>query len=135
MPPRPVLSLVSTDDWWVYGLFEQTRLGLVEPGDNVEIIFRFYPGRVFRGKVEHIVRAVGQGQLPINGMVTPVTPSQTDVQMFAVKIALDETSRQALPLNLGATGEMVILTRHVTPLHIIGRIVLRMDMWLYYLSL
>jgi hypothetical protein len=30
---------------------------------------------------------------------------------------------------------MVILTKHVTALHIIGRIVLRMDMWLYYLGL
>jgi multidrug resistance efflux pump len=97
-------------DWRVYGLFEQSRLGLVEPGDEVEMIFRFYPGRVFRGKVEHIIRAVGQGQLPISGMVTPVTPSQTDLQLFAVKVATDEASRKALPLNLGATGEMVILT-------------------------
>ena len=132
---QPVLSLVSTDTWWVYGLFEQSRLGLVEPGDEVEMIFRFYPGRVFRGKVEHIIRAVGQGQLPSNGMVTPVTPSETDLQLFSVRVLLDEESRKALPLNLGATGEMVILTKHVTPFHIIGRIVLRMDMWKYYLGL
>ncbi len=132
---QPVLSLVSTDDWWIYGLFEQSKLGLVEAGDQVEMIFRFYPGRVFRGKVEHVVRAVGQGQLPINGMVTPVTPSESDLQLFAVKVALDEESRKALPLNLGATGEMVILTKYVTSFHIIGRIMLRMDMWLYYLGL
>jgi multidrug resistance efflux pump len=132
---QPVLSLVSTDDWWIYGLFEQSRLGLIEPGDEVELIFRFYPGRVFRGRVEHIIRAVGQGQLPINGMVTPVTPSESDLQLFAVQVVLDEASRKALPLNLGATGEMVILTRHVTQLHIIGRIVLRMHMWTYYLGL
>ena len=132
---QPVLSLVSTDDWWVYGLFEQSRLGLVEPGDEVEIIFRFYPGRVFSGKVEHIIRAVGQGQLPSNGMVTPVTPSETDLQLFSVKVELDEESRKALPLNLGATGEMVIFTKHIRAFHIIGRIVLRMDMWKYYLGL
>jgi multidrug resistance efflux pump len=131
---QPVLSLVSTDNWWIYGLFEQSRLGLVEPGDGVEMIFRFYPGRVFRGKVEHIIRAVGQGQLPVNGMVTPVTPSQSDLQLFAVKVTLDEESLKALPLNLGATGEMVILTKHVTSFHIIGRIMLRMSMWMYYLG-
>lgn len=132
---QPVLSLVSTDDWWIYGLFEQSFLGLVAPGDVVELIFRFYPGHVFSGKVEHIVRAVGQGQLPINGMVTPVTPSQSDLQLFAVKVTLDDESRKVLPLNLGATGEMVILTKHITALHILGRLVLRMHMWLYYLGL
>jgi len=132
---QPVLSLVSTDNWWIYGLFEQSKLGLVESGDEVEMIFRFYPGRVFRGKVDYIIRAVGQGQLPVNGMVTPVTPSESDLQLFAVKVALDEESRKALPLNLGATGEMVIFTKHVRAFHIIGRIVLRMDMWKYYLGL
>ena len=132
---QSVLSLVSTDDWWIYGLFEQSRLGLVEPGDDVEMVFRFYPGRAFRGKVEYIIRAVGQGQLPSNGMVTPVTPSETDLQLFSVKVELDEESRKALPLNLGATGEMVIFTKHVRAFHIIGRIVLRMDMWKYYLGL
>ena len=44
---QPILILVSTDDWWVYGLFEQSRLGLVEAGDEVGMIVRFYPGRVF----------------------------------------------------------------------------------------
>jgi len=132
---QPVLSLVSTDNWWIHGLFEQSKLGLVEPGDEVEMIFRFYPGRVFRGKVDYIIRAVGQGQLPVNGMVTPVTPSESDLQLFAVKVALDEESRKTLPLNLGATGEMVIFTKHVRAFHIIGRIVLRMDMWKYYLGL
>jgi multidrug resistance efflux pump len=132
---QPVLSLVSTDDWWVYGLFEQSRLGLVAPGDEVEMVFRFYPGRVFQGRVEHVVRAVGQGQLPVNGMVNPVTPSDSDLQLFAVKVALDEESRKELPLNLGATGDMVILTQHVRSLHIIGRVMLRMNMWLYYLGL
>ena len=132
---QPVLSLVNTDDWWVYGLFEQSKLGLVEPGDEVEMVFRFYPGRVFTGKVENIIRAVGQGQLPVNGMVTPVTPSQTDLQLFAVKVALDEDSRRALPLNLGATGQMVILTRHMKSFHIIGRMMLRFNMWGYYLGL
>jgi multidrug resistance efflux pump len=132
---QPVLSLVSTDDWWVYGLFEQSRLGLVEPGDEVEMAFRFYPGRIFRGKVEHVIRAVGQGQLPINGMVNTITPSETDMQLFSVKIALDEESRKELPLNLGATGDMVILTKHVKALHVISRVMLRMSMWLYYLGL
>lgn len=132
---QPVLSLVSTDVWWIYGLFEQSRLGLVEPGDDVEMAFRFYPGRIFRGKVVTLIRAVGQGQLPVNGMVNPVTPSETDQQLFAVKVALDEESRRELPLNLGATGDMVILTRHVKPFRIIGRIMVRMNMWMYYLGL
>ena len=132
---QPVLSLVSTDDWWIYGLFEQSRLGLVEPGDDVEMAFRFYPGRIFRGKVVNIIRAVGQGQLPVNGMVNPVTPSDSDLQLFSVKVALDEESRKALPLNLGATGNMVILTKHVTSFHIIGRMMVRMNMWMYYLGL
>ena len=64
-----------------------------------------------------------------------MTPSESDLQLFAVKVALDEESHKALPLNLGATGEMVILTSHVTAFHIIGRIMLRMDMWLYYLGM
>lgn len=132
---QPVLSLVSTDDWWVYGLFEQSKLGLVEPGDNVEMVFRFYPGRVFTGKVDYIIRAVGQGQLPVNGMVTPVTPSETDLQLFAVKVVLDDESRKTLPLNLGATGQMVILTQHARSMHIIGRMMLRFNMWGYYLGL
>ena len=68
-------------------------------------------------------------------MVTPVTPSESDLRLFAVRVALDEESRKALPLNLGATGEMVIFTKHVRAFHIIGRIVLRMDMWKYYLGL
>jgi hypothetical protein len=68
-------------------------------------------------------------------MVNTITPSQTDMQLFSVKVALDEESRKALPLNLGATGDMVILTKHVRSLSIISRVMLRMSMWLYYLGL
>jgi hypothetical protein len=85
--------------------------------------------------VTQVYKALGQGQLPANGMITPVTPSQTDLQLFAVKVTLDDESRKALPLNLGATGEMVILSKHVKSFRIIGRIMLRMDMWLYCLGL
>ena len=40
-----------------------------------------------------------------------------------------------LPLNLGATGDMVILTRYVKSFRIIGRMMVRMNMWMYYVGL
>ena len=40
-----------------------------------------------------------------------------------------------LPLNLGATGDMAILTRHLKSFRIIGRMIVRMNMWMYYLGL
>jgi len=69
---QPVLSLVSTDNWWIYGLFEQSKLGLVESGDEVEMIF---PSILAVSSVARSTTSFGLSARVSSGqwMVTPVT--------------------------------------------------------------
>ena len=122
-PVTPAMSFVE-DEQWVIALFEQNELRKVKAGDQAEIILETYPGQIIKCRVDSIVWATGQGQLPIGGTLPQV--GEAPSQRFAVKLMLDGKDKD-LFLAPGARGAAAIYTEQLAPIHLLRKILLRVS--------
>src|SRR5213083_1131577 len=67
LPMFPVMSFIEEDDPWILAFFRQNELRYVEPGNEAEIFVQTHPGRIIKCKVDSILWATAQGQMPISG--------------------------------------------------------------------
>jgi len=119
----PAMSFVE-EEYQIIALYAQNELRLVEPGNPAEFTLKTYPARVIKAKVDSIVWAQGQGQVPVSGTlpqtgVFPQVPGR-----FPVKLIVEERDRE-LFLPAGATGHGAIFTDHVHAIHILRMVILR----------
>jgi multidrug resistance efflux pump len=117
----------------VLAVFRQNLLRNVEAGDVVEVAFKSFPRRIVTGKVEAVMEHTGEGQLPSSG----VLPSATTVGskgFLVVRVKLDDQDF-AKELPLGGAGTAAIYTKVGKPFHLVSKIALRMQGWLYYLPI
>lgn len=119
----PVLSFVENEQW-VIALFSQNELRRIEPGNDAEIALETYPNRIIKCRVESIVWATGQGQLPISGMLPQTGAAPVPPGRFAVKLAVDERDADVF-LAAGARGNGAVYTESLTFLHILRKIIMR----------
>ena len=119
----PVLSFVENEQW-VIALYSQNELRRIEPGNEAEIALATYPNRIIKCRVESIVWATGQGQLPISGMLPQTGAAPVPPGRFAVKLAVDEKERDVF-LAAGAVGHGAVYTESVKFLHILRKIIVR----------
>src|SRR6186997_91055 len=70
----PVMSFIEEDDPWLLAFYEQNELRYVEPGNEAEIFLETYPGRIIKCKVDSILWATAQGQMPISGNLPNTQP-------------------------------------------------------------
>jgi multidrug resistance efflux pump len=122
----PVMSFIEEDDPWVLAFYRQNELRYVEPGDEAEIFMEMYPGRIIKCKVDSILWATAQGQLPISGNLPNTAPIATPEQRIAVRLLL-EGKDKGLFLAAGARGHGAIYTDHVKFLHIIRKVFVRVS--------
>jgi multidrug resistance efflux pump len=123
---RPVMSFIEEDDPWVLAFFRQNELRYVEPGDEAEIFMEMYPGRIIKCKVDSILWATAQGQMPISGDLPNTAPIATPEQRIAVRLLLDGKDKNIF-LAAGARGHGAIYTEHVKFLHIIRKVFVRVS--------
>ena len=121
----PVMSFVETGQW-VIGMFSQNELRRIEPGNEAEIALKTYPNRIIKCKVDSIVWATGQGQLPLGGMLPQVGATPVPPGRFAVKLAVEEKERDVF-LAAGALGIGAVYTDSLQFLHIIRKVFLRVS--------
>ena len=105
------MSFVEQDHV-ILALFGQNELHQVEPGNEAEIALSTYPGRIIKAKVDSIIWAQGQGQLPLTGTLPQTGPAPLPEGRFAVKLVLDERDKD-LFLAAGARGTGAIYTHHL----------------------
>jgi multidrug resistance efflux pump len=118
----PVMAFIDTSATNIAVEVDQIDARYIAPGQEVEIAFKFAPGRVFSGKVESVLQAVATGQAQVSGAA--VTPKGIETVPFVVRVALDDAEfAKALPA--GATGAAAIFTDHVKVSHLIRRVLLR----------
>jgi multidrug resistance efflux pump len=130
MPFNEVMTFVE-DEYQIFALFNQNELHEVEPGNEAEITLDTYPGRVIKAHVDSIIWAQGQGQLEATGDL-PRTTFVAPPGRFPVKLVVGEHDR-ALFLAAGARGAAAIYTHHLTPVHIIRKVLLRVESYLDYI--
>jgi len=123
---------VNAEETNVIASFPQNYLMNVEPGDEVEMIFDPYPGRLFRGKVDFIIPVTGEGEFLPNKQI-PYAAKIGSFGMLAVKISLSDEDKQT-KIPMGAGGTVAIYTKYVKPIQIFSRVTLRMKKWMLYVT-
>jgi multidrug resistance efflux pump len=129
MPFNEVMTFVD-DEFQVFALFGQNELHQVEPGNHAEITLDTYPGRVIKAHVDSVIWAQGQGQLDASGDL-PRTVFTAPPGRFPAKLVVGDHDR-ALFLAAGARGSAAIYTEHLSMIHIIRKVLLRVASYLDY---
>jgi multidrug resistance efflux pump len=133
LPLRPVMTFVEAAQQ-VVAFYDQNQLTQVEPGNEVEIALKSKPGKIIRGEVDSIVWSTAQGQFTASGTL-PTTSSELDHAdaplRFPVKLRIDPEDAADLPM--GARGESAIYTDHLTALHMVRKVIIRVKTKINYL--
>jgi multidrug resistance efflux pump len=133
IPFNAVMTLVEAEGQ-VLALYHQNELHQVAPGNEVEFALKTLPGRIIKGKVDSVVWAQGQGQLPASGTVPMSGFMAMPPGRYAVKFDIAERDK-ALFLAAGAAGDAAIYTEHLHAVHIIRKVIIRVGSYLNYLIL
>ncbi|MBW7972333.1 efflux RND transporter periplasmic adaptor subunit [Bradyrhizobium sp. BR 10289] len=118
----PAMAFIDTSVTHVVVEIDQIDARYIAPGQEVEVAFKFAPGRIFSGKVESILQAVATGQAQVSGQA--VMPKGIETVPFVVRVALDDAA-VAKSLPAGATGAAAVFTDRVAASHLIRRVLLR----------
>ena len=130
MPFNEVMTFVE-DDYQIFAIFNQNELHQVDPGNEAEITLDTYPGRIIKAHVDSIIWAQAQGQLEASGDL-PRTTIATPPGRFPVKLVVADHDKNVF-LAAGARGAAAIFTEHLTPVHIIRKVLLRVASYLDYI--
>lgn len=131
LPMQPVMSFVEQEHV-ILALFWQNELHKVEPGNEAELAMSTYPARIIKAKVDSIIWAQGQGQLPLTGTLPQTGAAAKPEGRFAVKLVIDERDKDVF-LAAGARGTGAIYTHHLHPVHIIRKVLLRVSSYLNWI--
>ena len=126
-----IASFIVEADRYLVGTYYQEHLKYVKRGQPVEVAIDLYPGQIFKGKVDSIWWASGEGQLLPSGQLPAFNPPPEEPQgRFAVKIYLDGENQQKFPI--GAQGAAAIYTGGGA-FAALRRVVIRTYTWLNWL--
>jgi len=131
LPLSPVMAFISTAETVVGVQTQQIYTRYIEPGQEVEVTFKFFPGQVFTGKVISLLEATATGQVLTSG--TAVAPRQVTAAPFVVRVKLDD-AELAASLPAGTAGDAAIYTQHIKPAHVIRKVILRQIAILNYVN-
>ena len=131
LPLSPVMAFIDTSETIVGVEIPQIYTRYIEPGQDVELTFKFLPGKIYTAKVDAILAATSTGQVLTSG--TAVTPKQIVAAPFVIRVKLDN-SKFAASLPAGTVGDAAIYTPHIKPSHIIRKVILRQIAILNYVN-
>jgi multidrug resistance efflux pump len=123
LPLTPAMTFVE-DDQWIMMIFKQNEVRKIKPGQEAEIAMKMYPGRIIKCKVDSIMWATAQGQLPIGGVNTASGVAPVPPNSLAVRLLKDRKDKD-LFLASGALGGGAIYTDSGAPIHILRKVILR----------
>ena len=105
-----IASLICDDGRYLLAAYYQEILKYVAIGQPVEVALDLYPGQIFRGKVQTIWKASGQGQYLPSGSLPVFQPEPPKMPQgcFAVAIVFDDPEQSKFPI--GAQGVAAIYT-------------------------
>ncbi len=129
IPFNEVMTYVD-NEYQIYALFNQNELHAVEAGNEAEITLDTYPGRIIKAHVDSIMWAQSQGQLDAQGNLPKTFPLPA-AGRFPVKLVVGDKDKD-LFLAAGAVGAAAIYTEHATMIHILRKVLLRVESYLDY---
>jgi multidrug resistance efflux pump len=129
MPFNELMTFVD-NEYQVLALFNQNELHQVVAGNEAEITLETHPGYVIKAHVDSIIWAQAQGQMDANGNL-PQTTVVAPPGRFPVKLVVGEHDK-ALFLAAGARGSAAIYTEGLGAIHIIRKVLMRVQSYLDY---
>ncbi len=133
LPMVPAMTFVE-DEQWIMAIFNQNEVRKIKPGQEAEIALKMYPGRIIKCKVDSIMWATAQGQLPIGGVNTASGVAPIPRNSLAVRLLTDRHDKE-LFLASGAIGNAAVYTDSGAPIHIIRKVIIRVGAKLDWLIL
>jgi multidrug resistance efflux pump len=130
MPFNEVMTLVD-HEYQIFALFGQNELHQVEPHNEAEITLDTYPGRIIKAHVDSVIWAQGQGQVEASGDL-PRTTFVPPPGRFPVKLVVADKDKSVF-LAAGARGAAAIYTEHLAIIHIIRKVLLRVQSYFDYI--
>jgi len=133
LPMSPAMNFIE-DEQWILAIYHQNEVRKIEPGQEAEVAFSMYPGRIVKCKVDSIMWATAQGQLPIGTMnpaggVAPIPPHSLAVRL------LPDGKDQELFLAAGAHGAGAVYTDSGHAIQILRKVLVRVSSKLDWLIL
>jgi multidrug resistance efflux pump len=133
LPMSPAMNFIE-DEQWILAIYKQNEVRKIKPDQEAEVAFKMYPGRIVKCKVDSIMWATGQGQLPIGtisgaGGVAPIPPNS-----LAVRLLPDGKDKDIF-LAAGANGAGAVFTDSGHMIHIIRKVIVRIGAKLDWLIL
>jgi multidrug resistance efflux pump len=132
-PAFPAMAFIE-DEQWVVAFFAQNEVRNIEPGNEAEIAVKTYPGRIIKCKVNAIIWATAQGQMPISGMLPNTGFGSAPDMRLAVKLDPDGKDAE-LFLAPGARGNGAVYTEHEKAIQILRKVFMRVGAKLDWLVL
>lgn len=126
-------TFIDTSQTFIVAPFPAQMLIHVKPGQDVELAFKSKPGWLYRGKVDTVIQASGEGQFTVSGNL-PSAASIGSQGVLAVKIRLND-DESVNELEMGSAGIVAIYTDWGKPFAMISKVAIRMKKWLYFLPL
>ena len=118
----PVMAFIDTSGTIIGVEIQQNDARYIEPGQPVELTFKFAPGQIYTGKVDAVLQAIATGQVQASGLAA--TPKAIQAAPFVVRVVLDDADF-AKRLPAGSAGEAAIFTDRVKAAHVIRKVILR----------
>ena len=123
LPMTPAMNFIE-DEQWILAIYHQNEVRKIKPDQEAEIAFEMYPGRIVKAKVDAIMWATAQGQLPIGTMnsaggVAPVPPN-----CLAVRLLPDAKDKDIF-LAAGAHGAGAVYTDSGHAIQILRKVIVR----------
>ncbi len=123
LPAFPAMTFIE-DEQWVVAYFAQNEVRNIQPGNEAEFALKVYPGRVIKAKVDAVIWATAQGQLPISGMLPNTGFGSAPDMRLAVKLMPDGKDAD-LFLAPGARGNGAVYTEYGKAIHILRKVFMR----------
>jgi multidrug resistance efflux pump len=123
LPAFPAMNFVE-DDQWILAIYSQNEVRKIKPGQEAEIAFKMHPGRVIKAKVDSIMWATAQGQLPIGGQ--NVTSGVAPIPPYALAVRLVPSGKDKdIFLAAGARGSGAVYSESGEMIHILRKVIIR----------
>jgi multidrug resistance efflux pump len=133
MPMSPAMNFVE-DEQWILAIYHQNEVRKIKAGQEAEVAFEMYPGRIVKCKVDSIMWATAQGQLPIGGLNTAGGVAPVPPNCLAVRLIPDAKDK-GIFLAAGAHGAGAVYSETAKEIQILRKVLVRISSKLNWLIL
>ena len=131
IPLAPVMIFVHGERPILAATFPQAVISAIKLGQEAELAFKAYPGRIFKARVSKIMPIIAQGQATASGTIRSLPSAKSLGRIPIVFEYGDDVATLNLPI--GSLATVAIYTDRVPFLSIVRKILLRIKSWENYI--